>query len=407
MFAARKAEHCGVQPSIAIRMASLEEPCSKDGPSFMGYRNLLFALALVGLPPAAVIFQQAQPQRRPAPTVTSGKDGIFSAFQTHPLVGLGDVHGFAQEEDFFVSLIRDPRFARNVGNVVVEFGDAAQQQTIDRFVDGDDVPYEQLRKVWSDTLGWVSTVTSLGYMNFFAAVREVNLKLPPTQRIHVWLGDPPVDWSKIETRADLSKLADRNQFPAKLIESTILAKGRKALILYGVVHFFGDGSLGRRLEQAHPGALFVVTPYFGFTNKSCSDVFERAVRKWPSVALATPVRGSSLEHELRTPGCHFVDASSFTFDKTATEAQKANAITRTDEKVSGIEGDALLYLGPADELTQSPLAPDLYLDLSFRKEIGRRFHIITGGSLTWPSAFDNSVSLRYLHPYGGIRSEEK
>ena len=88
------------------------------------------------------------------------------------------------------------------------------QETIDRYVAGEDVPYERLRKVWADTVGWVPTVTALGYMNFYAEVRAVNLTLPPTQRIHVWLGDLPVDWSKVTTRSleFLRRLSRSTQF---------------------------------------------------------------------------------------------------------------------------------------------------------------------------------------------------
>lgn len=134
-------------------------------------------------------------------------DGIFKAFQDHPLVGIGDYHGLAQEEDFYASLIRDKRFAREIGNVVVEFGDAAQQETVDRYVSGEYVPYEQLRKVWSDTVGFIPTVTALGYLNFHAQVRAVNLGLPLDQRFHVWLGDPPIDWSIIKTQSEFFSAA--------------------------------------------------------------------------------------------------------------------------------------------------------------------------------------------------------
>jgi hypothetical protein len=350
--------------------------------------------------------QQPKPPTLPAPAVRSGQDGIFEAFKIHPLVGLGDVHGFAQEEDFFAKLIRDPRFAQDVGNVVVEFGDASEQETIDRYVAGEDVPYEQLRKVWADTAGWVPTVVFLGYMNFYAEVRAVNLTLPPTQRVHVWLGDPPVDWSKIKARADLPQPADRNEYPANLIKSKILGKQRKALIIYGVGHFLGHGSLRERIEQSYPGSLFVVTPYFGFTDKSCSETFERTTRDWPDVALAYPVRGRALEEAIHAPGCHFVDASMLGFDKGVTEAQKAKAIALEDDEASGVAGDAMLYLGPSAGLTESPMAPDLYLDLAFRKEIGRRFQIVTGVPLTY-SVENNPASPRYMHPYGGIRSETR
>ncbi len=71
-------------------------------------------------------------------------------------------------------LLRDPRFAREVGNVVLEVGDAAQQAVIDRYVGGEDVPYTDLRKVWADTVGWFPTVTFSGSINLYATIREVN-----------------------------------------------------------------------------------------------------------------------------------------------------------------------------------------------------------------------------------------
>jgi hypothetical protein len=354
-----------------------------------------------------LVSQQAESATRPSPTVTSGKDGIFAAFQTHSVVGLGDVHGMGQEEDFFAQLIRDPRFAKDVGNVVVEFGDAAEQETIDHFVAGEDVPYQQLRRVWANTVGWFPTVTSMGYMNFFAEVRAVNFNLPSNQRIHVWLGDPPLDWSKVETRADLAHVADRNQYPANIIKFNLLAKNKKTLVIYGLGHMSGPGSLAMLVETSYPGSFFVITPYFGFVQKSCSEAFEQTLQAWPSPALATPVRNSKLQGELLQAGCHFLDDSDFHFSKAATDADKAAAMAESENKVSGLAGDALLYLGPSAILTQSPLSPDLYLDTDFRKEIGRRFQILTGEPMQWPTAADNPMSPRFVRAYSRTSSSAK
>lgn len=149
------------------------------------------AITLLAGGSLAVESQDSKAGNLPAPAVTSAVDGILAAFQDRPLVGVGDFHGLAQEEDFYASLVRDKRFVKEVGNVVVEFGDAAQQDTIDRYLSGQYVPYEQLRKVWEDNVGWIPTVTALGYIDLYAQVRAVNLGLPPDQRMHVWLGDPP------------------------------------------------------------------------------------------------------------------------------------------------------------------------------------------------------------------------
>jgi hypothetical protein len=59
-------------------------------------------------------------------SLISAEEGVLNAFQQFPLVGIEDWHGLAQEEDFYVKLLNNPRFSKEVGNVVVEFGGAAQ-----------------------------------------------------------------------------------------------------------------------------------------------------------------------------------------------------------------------------------------------------------------------------------------
>src|SRR4051794_40749543 len=79
-------------------------------------------------------------------------NGVFRAFGNKPVVALGDPHGLAEQMDFYAAVVRDPRFARDVRNVVVEFGASSRQEVIDRYVAGETIPYFELRKVWNDTI---------------------------------------------------------------------------------------------------------------------------------------------------------------------------------------------------------------------------------------------------------------
>ncbi len=45
--------------------------------------------------------------------------------------------------------------------------------------------------------------------------------------------------------------------------------------------------------------------------------------------------------------------------------------------------DALLYLGPEDTLTHSPVTPDAYMDPAYVKELSRRSEVLTGHPLDW------------------------
>jgi hypothetical protein len=363
-----------------------------------GFIALSALLTMLAQSPRALFCQNRETQNSPAPSVSSAADGIFAAFIRRPLVALGDDHGMAQEEDFYASLVRDKRFVDEVGNVVVEFGDAAQQATLDRYLDGEEVPYEVLRRVWSDTVGWIPTVNAMGYINFFVQVREVNRGLPPEKRIHVWLGDPPIDWSKVKTSEDFRpKLDQRNQYPSELIRTEILAKKKKAVVIYGGFHFYGDNSLRSLVEHDYPEAFYLVTPYRGFTDPVCSEAFEETARNWPNPALAEPVHGTNLETLLRSRNCHFLSAGSIDFGPGVSQEDAAKRMAELEERFSGVAGDALLFLGPAATLTYSPQSGDLYLDAGFRREIERRRVIEIGQPLPFPPVIP-PASPQYLHP---------
>jgi hypothetical protein len=194
-----------------------------------------FKLSVLALSVLIMQGAEAQPSAKPIPmtaATTSTLDGVFAGFRTKPLVGLGDAHGLAQEQEFYAAILRDPRFARDVGNIVVEFGGASQQAVIDRYVNGGDVPYIQLRKVWSEVVGWAPTVTYLGFINLYATIRSVNSRLPPSKRIKIWLGEPPIDWKTVTTTQEWSRYnRQRDSHAAGLIEQRILSQNKKALVI--------------------------------------------------------------------------------------------------------------------------------------------------------------------------------
>lgn len=320
-------------------------------------------------------------QDMPPPAVKPAVPGILDAFKTHDLIGLGDYHGLAQEQDFYAALVRDSRFADEVGNLVLEFG-AISQPIIDRYVSGEDVSYTELRKVWTESVGWVPTGTYIGFLNLFAQVRVVNAGLPPQKRIRIWLSDPNIDWRTVKTKADwLPLVRQRDIYAHDLIRREILSKGKKALVIWGGTHFFRAGEIGPLLQESHPGSLLIVSPYTGFNEASCSVAFEKETAL-PTPSLAT-VRGTSLKIALSRPGCHPAP--------TGTPPEQ-------EGHWSGADADALLYLGPAATLTFSQKSPDIYMDDAFRAEMSRRYQIIMGKPLSSATVKDNSVSPRLLRP---------
>jgi hypothetical protein len=386
----------------------------KLGLSAIPSRHTTSALAVVLLTLIAFPLVAAPQSPEPAPNVSSAVDGVLDLFKQKSVVALGDAHGLAQQDAFYSALVGDPRFAEQVGNVVVEFGGESAQSIIDRYVAGEDVPIQELRRVWNDVVGWSPGETSiLGFVNFYASVRAANLKLPPEKRIKVWLGDPKVDWSQVHSFQDLRPLLrtrDDNFF--RIISDEILKKHKKTLLIIGLGHLLGPGPGGTggltlMFNKTYPGTFAIVSPFLGYIEPECNAKFVALVKDWPVPAVASPIAGTSLKSDLQLSGCNYVSPERVDrIKKMAASGQRPDGIrmgpggpTQTGggahspldmlaaniNLLSGISSDALLYLGPPSTLMQSPLDPSVYLDLDYFKELENRVKLFGpfGSSLNW------------------------
>ena len=104
-------------------------------------------------------------------------EGILDAFDLYPIVAIGENHNVQQLGDFYIQLIQQPEFARQVRNIVFEYGNAFYQDVIDRYINGEDVPFEELQRVWTPTLAYGPSPVAQIYIDFYRAVREVNATL--------------------------------------------------------------------------------------------------------------------------------------------------------------------------------------------------------------------------------------
>src|SRR5689334_7229574 len=68
---------------------------------------------------------------------------LLSVFHLFDIVALGEDHVSKGDSDVRISLIRHPDFAKKVRAVVVEFGSASEQSTLDRYVRGEPVSKSQ------------------------------------------------------------------------------------------------------------------------------------------------------------------------------------------------------------------------------------------------------------------------
>jgi hypothetical protein len=230
------------------------------------------------------------------PDESPGIDGIVrtlvSAFDQADIVALGEDHEGRGDSDLRIALVRHPDFAKKVRSIVVEVGSMTQQSTLDRYIRGESVSRAQLEQIWKTTSQGPDAWTSPVYPAFFAAIRDVNSKLPANARIRVFGGDPgPRD--------------DRNRDVAavSILKDQVLRKHGKALVIYGAAHFFrtegdvsdvfndgGQGTMVMKLEVDYPGRTFVVLPVGGPPTHAAISGPDRADYRKFDRALKTKVR---------------------------------------------------------------------------------------------------------------------
>lgn len=297
---------------------------------------------------------------------------VLEAIRSHHAVGLGTgAHNNEQGHAFLLSLVRNPRFASAGADLVVECGSARYQDVMDRFVAGEDVSHETLRRAWEDTTQPHAGCETPIHEELYRAVRTINAALPKERRVRVFLGDPPIDWNSPTEKQDREKfMFMRDSYPAELIQRDILGKGRRALIVYGQGHLQRQQMLSN-YDMSHPVAQTIVSllessgvnvfTVWGNTRADL-ETLQASIASWPRPSL-TLVRGNVL------------GAADFQFffsdisNRLAVKDGKLVPIPRDQWRSLRMEDqfDALLYLGPPSSITTSQFPPSLCADAPYMK----------------------------------------
>jgi hypothetical protein len=290
-----------------------------------------FMAVAAGLTLTVVCQAGAAPAVAPTPAVrpVNAVAAILDAFRTHSVVALDEEHTDERAHSFRLALIREPRFPLVVNDIVVEFGNSLHQNVLDRFVAGEQVADDTLRRIWQDTTQAHTIWDRPIYEEFFRAVRTVNAALPSGRRLRVLLGDPPIDWTKVSTPQELRNAsAGRGSHPVDVIRREVMAKQRRALVVYGAIHLWRRNPLQpgpnliERLEKETRTSAFVVVTH-PFVNIRSLGVDPAS---WP-VPSVVVTRGTALDSQM----------------------------------------DAVLYLGPTSGRTSSLLTPALCADSRYRE----------------------------------------
>jgi len=149
------------------------------------------------------------------------------------------------------------------------------------------------------------------YARFFQSVRAANQGRSDSAKLRVLLGDPPIDFSRIQNERQLDFwILQRDIHFAYIVQREVLSRGRKALIVAGTGHVIrrpGVPTLSGLIEGCvacvpdpaavgagvnwcddlssyEPASTFVIIPHEGFTGR---PDLQRRLSSWELPSLAS------------------------------------------------------------------------------------------------------------------------
>jgi hypothetical protein len=321
------------------------------------------------------------------PQLENASSAMIRLFQTHDIVMFGEVHDSEQEYEWLCKLVKTPGFAGHVDDIVVEFGNALYQKTVDRYVAGEDVPFDEVQKARRNMVADAEPVSPV-YGWLYKAVREANMEHPGKRGIRLLMGSPPGDWSKIKSSADLAPYeAEREQWYAQVVKDEVLARHHHALLIMGAGHFLrghdqalefelavqqhrvvpidrarlGPGNIERELRAAGGNPYLVV---FGTNMIDNRGDVDKRFDSWPAPVIV-PLPGDwvgALPAQPVISGGH----------------APATPLTLADQ------ADALLFVAPCSVLQTVHLSKADIDGTSYGQEMIRRDMILLGHPMTFP-----------------------
>lgn len=357
----------------------------------VGMMGLFAATAVSAQQPAkkSLPFQDAPDLPAPVPRGNNPLPGdaestLLAAFDRYEVVGMSAAHSNKDLDDFILHLVSNPVFRGKVNDVVVECGNSLYQSTLDRYIAGDDTPQTEVREVWRNTTQPMCGVSAF-YEELFPLMRRINQTLPPGKKLRVLAGDPPIDWNKIRSGCDFGQgqfLMQRDTNIASVMEKEVLAKHRKALMLFGTAHLFHVGDTAVALyEKNYPGVTLVIADHTGFGNwtpfEKYNNSFEARLASWPVPSLVVNLQGTWLADLLdQTYSSGNIvfgvnDSGKLPAGPASPKGTFAAVPPEVQAKFSTMV-DAYLYLGPRDLLLDELTPAEVVLDKDYMAELQRR-----------------------------------
>lgn len=302
-------------------------------------------------------------------------DAILGAFDDHRIVAVGENHGHVEFHDLVLELLEHAEAPGIIDDIVVEWGNALYQPVMDRYLAGEDLPWDSVAMAWRNTVVSPNTVWDAPvYERFFREVRRINAALPSGGGYRVLLADAPVEWNDVEALSDLAPHFDRAGSMAEVIRRESLLPGRRALFLAGGLHVHRRPRARRNrngipvgeitpvawLELRHPGATYVI----------------QSMARVDELGLDELRRGVGLHRVLD-------DSRLATLSANAVTTLRDPDGTPSDVYPGLLLGDLVdaVILWGEDERTFVDPSPALYRDEGYWQELNRRSEALGRGPL--------------------------
>ncbi len=296
---------------------------------------------------------------------------IARAIQDNPIVCLAEGgHCSKTAHDFLKILLSDKNVQDALDVIIVEFVTARHQNLLDDYMQGKDISFKELSKLWRDTTvsSMVQTWDSPLYYEFLQHIRAINKSLPAEKKIRVMGGDPPIKWEEIKTKEDHRfYFRQRNSFPSSIALKQAVAQKKRVLIIFGGAHLAKvPSNVGGRINK-------------GLTNLIQKELLD-GVKSF-SFLIPKELKVEDRVHELEkgmmyetinhwSGGLHADLLFPMVFQPDGTKAKPYRAY-----KVRDLY-DALVYIG---ELTEWIFhSPEIFQDDEYWAELNRRSMILFG-----------------------------
>jgi hypothetical protein len=233
----------------------------------------------------------------PDPVPTSVAAGIERAFDKHRVVALTDPRTPAVN-GVLVSLMLDPGFRARARVIVYDCCAPRYQALVDRYVNGGDVSFEAVSRVWA------RSGPPIPRPNLFVEARRLNRRLPARRRIRILLAHPWAPATRTCRRGRACSVwGDRlDRVVEQVVEKQVFRRHVNALLLAGYEKLdrrrrpanpdgYGFDSAARRIERRHPGSLYLI-----WAMRVCridDSTADDVVARWPRPAIAD-IRGTSV-----------------------------------------------------------------------------------------------------------------